>query len=51
MKHWETKLPCITKMTTSKNYIKTLGIFFLIYFCGETGRGIYLERVQRMNLS
>lgn len=50
MKHWGRKLACITKMATSTNYIKSLGIFLKIYFCGEACREIYLERAQRMNL-
>lgn len=32
MKHWGRKLACITKMATSTNYIKSLGIFFLNIF-------------------
>lgn len=32
MKLWERKLACITKMPTSTNYIKSLGIFKNIFF-------------------
>lgn len=41
MKHWERKLDCITKMTTSINYIKPLGIFKNIFLWCSMQRNLF----------